>query len=232
MITIFRRPNKIHVDCFTWVTDLPKLYPILLAGQRIPDFIKNIPTTVKTPTGPSRGTMKTCPGVNDLFKSGIIIQAWSDIYLNWANPNNLYAEPEGAAESHSSLQWNNVSSFKDLFHFKLNSPWKFKEKSGVSFLMTNTYWHHTNTPYFVPNGVVEYKYQYTTNVNTWVNKNSFPKEVTIPAGKELCQLIPFSEKEIVLHQHEISTNEFLKLKTVFFNFNAQYLKRKKILGSK
>jgi len=107
MITILRNPTKIHIDCFTWVTDLVKLYPILHAEQRLPGFFKKIPTTVKTPSGPNRGTLKTCPGVNDLFKQGLIIQAWSDIYLNWTSPN-VYWEPQNSAESHSPLQWNNA----------------------------------------------------------------------------------------------------------------------------
>lgn len=231
MITIFRRPSKIHIDCFTWVHDLPKLYPILHAKDRLPPFYKKVPTTIKTPSGPHRGTVKTCPGISDLYKNGLIIQAWSDIYLNWNSPNT-YWEPKTAAESHSSLQWNNASELKEFYHFKLNSPWKFKEKTGVKFLMTNAFWHETQTPYFVPNGFLEFKYQNTTNVNTFVNRNTFPKETTIQAGTELCQIIPLSDKEIVLHQHEISQEEYLKMQVVFYSFNAQYLKVKKLLGGK
>jgi hypothetical protein len=231
MFTILRNPTKIHLDCFTWVTDLVKLYPILPAEQRLPGFFKKIPTTIKTPSGPHRGTLKTCPGVNDLFKQGLIIQAWSDIYLNWTSPN-VYWEPQNSAESHSSLQWNNSSEFQEYYHFKLNSPWKFKEKTGAKFLMTNAHWHKNNSPYFVPNGVLEFKYQHTTNVNTWVNRNTFPKDTTISAGTELCQVIPLSDKQIVLHQHEISVDEYLKMQVVFYSFGAQYLKRRKILGGK
>jgi hypothetical protein len=231
MITIFRRPSKIHIDCFTWMHDLPKLYPVLQASECIPHFFKNIPSTVKTPTGPSRGTLRTCPGANDLFRSGIILQAWSDIYLNWKSPN-VFWEPQGSAESHSSLQWNNSKELKDFYHFKLNSPWKFKEKTGVKFLMTNCFWHETTAPYFVVNGMLEFKYQNTTNVNTWVNRNQFPNETTITAGTPLAQIIPCSEKDIVLHQHQISMDEYLKMQVVFYSFNAQYLKRRKILGGK
>lgn len=231
MITIFRKSSKLHIDCFTWVTNLPKLYPVLHASERVPSFYKKVPTTVKTPSGPHRGTIKTCPGVSDLYKNGIILQAWSDIYLNWTTPN-VYWEPKNSAESHNSLQWNNASELKNFYHFKLNSPWKFKEKSGAKFLMTNVFWHDTSSPYFVPNGLLEFKYQYTTNVNTFVNINTFPKETTITAGRELCQIIPLSDKEIVLHQHEISVDEYLKMQVVFFSFNAQYLKVKKLLSEK
>jgi hypothetical protein len=65
-----------------------------------------------------------------------------------------------------------------------------------------------------------------------VNRNTFPKDTTISAGTELCQVIPLSDKQIVLHQHEISVDEYLKMQVVFYSFGAQYLKRRKILGGK
>lgn len=235
MFTIFRRPGKIHVDCFTYLPNLTKLFPVLYAHERIPVWHKTLPPTIKTPSGPMRGTMKTCPGVSDLFKKGMILQSWSDVYLDWSKPgaSGLYWEPNDIGESHVSAQWNNSKAFEDYIHFKFLSPWKFVEKTEVKWLMLDTFWLDPNVKYVVPTGMLEYKYQHTTNVNMWIPKNAFPKNLTIPAGKELTQIIPLSDKDVVLHQHEIEESEYIrKYIGIQHTFAASYYKKKKLLESK
>lgn len=235
MFSIFRRPGKIHVDCFTYMPTLTDLFPVLLAEERIPSWHKGLSAVCKSPSGPMKGTMKTCPGVNDLFRTGIILQSWCDMYINWENPGNsgMYWEPQDKGESHHPLQWGDTPQFKNYFHFKFLSPWKFVEKTGIKWIMMNTFWHDTSQRYIVPAGMVEYKYQHTTNVNMFIPKASFPKNLTINAGKEISHIIPLSEKDIVLHQHEISETEYIrKYMGIPFSFTSQYYKKKKILQAK
>jgi len=225
MFTIFRRPSKIYVDCFTDLEELPKFFPIQHASERLPTFWKNLPTTVPH-MGPNRGTMKTCPGVSSLYRTGFIIQNWHDIWVSVDN-NTLTWQPEPTAESHNPHQWGDA--FKNHYHLKMVSPWRIKEKTGVKFMFTNTLWHDEEFKPKVLNGIVEYKYQHTSSVNMLVPKNMFPKSQLIPAGKELVHVVPLSDKDVVIKMHVVDATELKKLQNWVFTFNGHYFKRKKLL---
>lgn len=225
MFTFFFKKSKITLDCFTYIPEIEKLFPIIPAEERIPSFWKNIPTTVKH-MGPMRGTMKTCPGVSTLFKSGFIVQSWSDIWIGIEN-NALRWLPEEMGEAHNPKQWGDA--LKGFNHIKLVSPWRIKEKTGVNFLYTNCFWHDDQFKPVVVNGVVEYKYQHTTSVNMLIPKKMFPAELTIPAGKELAQVIPLSESDVNIKLHTVTPLEYERLNAYNFAMNGQYFKRKKML---
>jgi hypothetical protein len=123
MFSIFKKPSKIYVDCFTEIEDLPILFPVLNAADRLPTYWKNLATTCPH-EGVQRGTMKTCPGVSDLYRTGMILQTWCDTHIDTGN-NKLEWMPPGAGESHDPKQWGD--SFKNHYHLKLISPWRFKE---------------------------------------------------------------------------------------------------------
>lgn len=229
MFSFFIKKSKIHLDCFTPLNELPLLFPLVPAAERTPATWKNLPTTVVY-GGPKRGTMKTCPGVGSVYRSGFIIPAWSDIYINTTN-NEVKWFPQQYGENHNPKQWG-TEYLKDHNHIKLVSPWKIREKTGVQFLFTNAFWWDDQFKPFVPNGIVEYKYQHTTSVNMLFPKNMFPKELTIPAGKELAHVIPLTDKEVVLKMHQVSEEDYAKFDSFFFGFNGQYFRRKKLLQSK
>jgi hypothetical protein len=225
MFTFFNKKSKIVLDCFTFVPEIATLFPIIHAEDRIPPFWKNLPTVVKH-SGISRGTMRTCPGVSSLFRTGFILQNWSDCWISTEN-DKLTWFPENAGEQHNPKQWGEY--LKNYHHLKLVSPWRIQEKSGVNFLYTNCFWHDDNFKPFIVNGMVEYKYQSTTSVNMLIPKTMFPKDLTIPAGQELAHIIPMSEKDIEIKMHTISRTEYENLGSYTFSFNGQYFKRKKLL---
>lgn len=227
MFDFFLKKTKIHIDCFTHIEELSKIFPIVSSSELPPAWLKTVPTTVMWNTI-KRGTIRMCPGINDLFRSGFIIRSWRDIIIRAENGNPIWI-PNDVAESHQSIQWGD--SWQSHMHVKLRSPWKIKEKTGVSWLFTNVNYHDLEFKPVVVNGIVEFKYQNTTNINMLVPKNMFPNEVFIPAGKELCQVIPFSDKDIKIHLHEVDISEFEKITPPSFTFYGQYYKRKKILQS-
>ena len=228
MFTFFFKKTPIVLDCYTFIPELENLFPIIPAEERIPDFWKNVPTTVNH-MGISRGTMRTCPGVGELFRSGFILQNWIDYWISTDN-NNIQWAPEASAESHNSKQWGEY--LKKYYHLKLISPWRIKEKTGVQFLYTNCFWHDDEFKPFVVNGSVEYKYQTTTSVNLLVPKAMYPKDILIPAGKPLAQIVPMSEKDVKIKMHTVTREEYENTGTYQFSFNGQYFKRKKLLKSK
>lgn len=226
MFDIFRKKTTLHLDVFTPVAELIDLLPIKLAREVMPEWYKKLPATVNH-RGPERGTMKTCPGVVDLFKAGFVVPSWRDIYLE-INSGVVNTFPEQSAEMHPSIQWG--TGFPDYSHAKLISPWKIQEKTGVKFLWSNAFWFNNTDNYFVPSGVVEYKYQHTTNVNLLINKKRFPNKFTINAGEILAQVIPMTEQNVKLHFHAVSEEEYAtKFYTPQYTFVGQYFKRKKAL---
>ena len=229
MFSFFFKKSKIVLDCFTYVPEVELLFPILRAEERLPQFWKKLPPTVKH-NGPMRGTMKTCPGVGNLYRSGFIIQSWQEMWIGIENGVRWF--PEDCLETHSSKQWLD-SYLTGFYHVKLLSPWKIKEKTGVNFLYTNCFWHDDTFKPFVVNGVVDYKYQHTTSVNMLIPKTIFPKEVNIPLNKELAHVIPMSEKDIDIKMHTVTQEEFVKqVGTIPFTISGQYFKRKKLLKQK
>ena len=115
---------------------------------------------------------------------------------------------------------------------KLITPWRIKEKTGVNFMFTNTFWHNNTSTYTVPNGVVNYKYQTTASVNMVVNKNVFPNKFEIKAGEPLAHVIPMSDKQLKIKLHLVTVEEYAKLDFYQFTFAGNYYKRKKILQDK
>jgi len=224
MFSIFNKLSTITLDCFTPVPELPELFPIVNSGKMLPDWFKNLPATASY-RGINRGTMKLCPGVSDYYKAGFIIPAWRDfqIQMNSGIPNVF---PEGAADIHNPIQWGN--GLEGYGHIKLVTPWRIKEKTGVKFLFTNSFWQKHRHQYFVPNGMIEYKYQHTANVNMVVSKNVFPNDFTIEAGDPLVQCIPFSDKKIKIKMHVLDPVEFAGIDSYHFTFAGNYYKSKKI----
>ena len=91
--------------------------------------------------------------------------------------------------------------------------------------MTNTFWHDYKFLPFVVNGVLDFKYQPSLNVNAFIPKGEY--EYFIPAGKPLAHLIPLTEKNIEIKYHKVSKNEIISnFDTLFFTKTAIYQKRK------
>jgi hypothetical protein len=228
MFSIFKKSSTITLDCFTVLPELPELFPIVRAGEILPSWWKSLEPTANY-KGIDRGTMKMCPGVSDYFKAGFIIPSWRDfkIEINSGIPNVL---PEGSADIHNPVQWG--KALDGYGHVKLVSPWRIKEKSGVSFLFTNTFWHKHRHQCIVPNGVVNYKYQATTNVNILISKNAFPKEFVIDAGEPLVHCLPMSDQKLKIKMHVVSPEEYMQKDSYHFSFAGNYYKSKKILEGK
>ena len=228
MFNIFQKSSTITLDCFTVLPELPDLFPIVHSKEFIPQWWKKLSTTVKY-QGVDRGTMKTCPGVVDYFKSGFIIPAWRDfaIEINSGIPSVF---PDGSADIHNPIQWD--KGFEGYGHTKLVSPWRIKEKTGVNFLFTNTFWQKHLHHYVIPNGIVNYKYQSTTNVNMLIPKNSYPNKFVINAGDPLVQCIPLSDKNIKIKMHVVTPEEYVSKDSYHFAFSGNYYKIKKIMEAK
>jgi hypothetical protein len=213
------KKKEIVVDCFTYeplIHDACKISP---AKKFLPDWYKKLPTSFSKIVPNSLGieveqsTIRRCPGVNNLFGSGFMIPLWSDLKIKsteteWKHVFSF--EPDGTGiESHPKTQYGPV--FDLYFHLKIQSPWMFKEKTGVHFTWLQPTWNlvnHMQELVIVP-AVTEFKYQNATNINLFIPKND--NEIFIKAGTPLVHLIPLSEDQIIIKNHLVSRDEYVKI---------------------
>lgn len=221
MINFFIKRSKIVVDAFTANSDIFRMFPLMEAKDNPPSFYKNL-----QPESDKRN-MKYCAGLIDYYKSGFLIPNVVDIELRSNNREMLVNDSVKLfVESHPSHQHGNY--FKNHHHVKFNGSWYLREKTEVKFLMTNLFWHDYNFLPFVVNGVLDFKYQHGLNINTFMPKGTY--DYFIPAGKPLAQLIPLTEKEVVIKNHHISRGELLSnFDTFSFTKTAMYQKKKKFM---
>jgi hypothetical protein len=230
MDIIFKR-KKITVDCFTHSTTVYDYFPILPATNHFPSWW----TDLKKPTDliPNLN-LKTCQGLIGIYQTAFTMRAWSDLAIT-AGPisdpkfNMRFADGESVAVSHGADQWSAWLSDREWQHLKIISPWVIKSKSDTKFLMTDPMWNRTSLKdYTVLNGVLDFKYQVTSNINLMIPRHDLVyKEFLIPVGSPLVHLVPLTEKQVEFKSHLISKEEFERKNTRVVSFINNFKKNKK-----
>jgi hypothetical protein len=232
MFTFFHRRKKIVVDCFTSDQTAYHYAPIVRATKLFPDWWQNMPLSDPNSIDfIASANMKRCWGFVELYKRSIMLPLWSDYHFKiskdryeWSKPMQIPALQCGVQE-HNKLQYGN--SFDDYHHAKLISPWNFREKRGINFIMTGALWHMENYDFKIMPGILEFKCQSHTNVNIFLAKKQMPYVVFLSIAKPLVYLTPLSEDKIVIKNHLVSENEMMRLiPTMPFSGLAELLKIK------
>lgn len=211
MFSFFHRTPEIHLDCFTYMTHIYEMTPIVYAMNAVPEWWKKLDKSElsfdwKHFTSPRKTmTMKTCYGFLELYKRGVILENWCDLKIK-VEPNGFrYMFSDGQKpEEHSRHQIG--TGFKDFHQLKLSSPWIFKEKTGVKFHFNGTMWDLEDYNFRVVPGVVDFRLNGYTNVNIMIPK--IECEYSIPVGQSLAHIIPLSEKNLKIKNHLISRQEY------------------------
>ena len=119
---------------------------------------------------------------------------------------------------------------KKFEQFKIHSPWKFKENSGIDFLVVQALYNF-NTPesFIIAPGVLNFKYQHATSIHFFIKPNSQEQQTTIEfdAGQPMLHFTPVAEKKLEIRRHLLDQQEYNKLeyKKVFFTNNYNKLKK-------
>ena len=220
--------NQINIECITCHEELIDLVPITHGSKNFPTWFKKL----ITPTN-QQSNVKKCPGIIDLYKKSILINAWQDFSIDVNSvgqyqvncPNGLWGVDSHPIEVQATNAW------PGYLHLKLKSPWFIKEGSGVSWLMTQNVWGQNDPNEFViiP-GVVEFRANRTSNVHMLIKiPNQGNKHIDIKAGDPLVTLTPCSNKKINL---KTSLVDFEKLKNVAggyqFSVTDWYFRKRKM----
>lgn len=236
----WKKPKIIVLDAFVSVDAIKNLYPIDKTSNFYPQWWKTMaPTyTYQDQFGIElqAATMRHCSGLIDLYKRGVSIPLWTDLKVKtssdggwWCN----FVSGFGNAMAHDSRQLG--GNLENLIHIKLNSPWLIREKTGCQFLYHGHPWNNLSNlgDYFIPPGIVNFKYSNSTEINTF-----FPKKdtvISIDAGTPMAHLIPLTDNELSVKCHYVTDAEYRNLSlTAGYRSKSvgNYNNKKKILSSK
>lgn len=214
MFNFIIKKKKITVDCFTENYNAHKFFPIQDSNKILPEWWKKLSSTYQEekPSGITvpRSTIKRCEGIISLYQKGFTLPMWSDVILESSN-NSLkweFADSKSTVANHGPQQM--TEEFSNYVHVKLISPWRFKETSGVRFTFVQPSWSQISFIFglHIPPGIVEFRDQYTTNVNAFMPRNI---KVSIPAGMPMAHFVPCTDKDVKLKLHLLDQNEMEKL---------------------
>jgi hypothetical protein len=229
--------GKVVVDAFVNDPGINSYFPISESIKHAPQWWKNLPKenhflSERNVIYPA-STMKRCVGFVEMYRTSFTIPLWADISISTNDKGDwaFFSNYKGVyINSHDRSQYG--ESFNDYVHLKLNSPWLLKEKSGINFLAQSPMWNNINlwnTVHIVP-GFFEFKYQNSTNVNLFVNRIN--QNIQLLANTPIMQLVPLTEKKVVIKCHSVDENEYINIHKDSghnFMFTKRILRVKKIL---
>jgi hypothetical protein len=172
-------------------------------------------------TGP---TMKSCPGVLDLFNRAFLVKSPCDIVLTTDSNGAFYYDIADTSminiDTHEKNQF--LQPGNDLFKNKMCIKFMLKVRlktSGFGYLLT-TPTYHSDLGFTVPVGCVEGNYadnQYL-NIITFLDlpKDNETKTLTIRKGDVLAYLVPFEKCRLAF-----SKDNFI-LKRLYSGFSSKF----------
>lgn len=221
--------KKLVVDCFTHDSTAYELYPVDKSIKFVPDWWRNMPKEYEVRGLFPASTMKRCPAIIESYKHGIILPLWSDLAIKTNGGTDWeikFSNPHTAMEPHDSKQWDAYANPSDFMHVKLMSPWAFRTKDEVAFMLTKPMWSFPpDNSLVITSGILNFNHQHSTHVNMLIPLKKAPSYV-INAGQPMTQLIPLTERQIEIKRHLISYEEFQsKHMNVFsHSFTKSYMK--------
>lgn len=237
MFNFLMSRTKVVVDAFTYHSTAYNMAPISKGSNHFPDWWKDLPAR-RTPAALEQydiklSTLKRCNGLIDLYKNSLIIPLWSDLALanTETDENLLFTFADSISEIQRHERWQYEPALNNYKHGKIIVPWMLKERTGINFTFIGSLWNLINITdrLHIPPGIANYRYQHAVNVNFFV-EGSTPFKVLIPAGTGLVHLIPNTDKEVVVKNHQIDHSEYQKIyeKTgLMYKFSGNYTAMKK-----
>jgi hypothetical protein len=236
MFDIIIKPSTVHVDCFTSLHVAYNYAKIDYATNFYPEWWKKLPKEsyghAPKPWIPFP-TMKTCQGFISLYQNALIIPMWTETIIQTTENNidvsfaeNWFSQPHAYFQREGFL--------KNYHHTKILSPWLFKCKKDIGWSFQKPMYNFENPLDFILfDGVVDFKYQNTTNINLGIRKTN--KTTIIGFRQPLVLLTPHTEKRLVIKNHFVSKEEYEEMSSFSggtSTFINKYLSNKKIIKEK
>lgn len=217
MLFIFKR-KPINLDLFTcrqMIYDAAKPKP---APQFLPDWWKELKSSLplKNSLFPI-ATMRRCMGFVDYYKHGFIIPMWSDFVCRTGPIGHPFFEATCSdntthVSQHPEMLRGSHLPDTHYCHIKLSNPWAAKCKEDVYWMWEQPTWgyNNPNRSILLP-GTIEFKYQYSMNVNIMFARDAQPYDHKLMFQQPLVHVTPLSERPFKLHHHMVAREEYDRL---------------------
>lgn len=169
-------------------------------------------------------TAKVCPAINYYINNGIKFSAWCNIRVR-INPDGTTEHLRGTEDfgpgpllgQHSPDQYKYIYQ-QNKTAFKLNNPWILKCNQDLKFLFTESHYStnilRENNLIIAP-GLIDYKYQFATNIHMIADVKKEPYEIIIPYGTPLVTIFPLTEKPIDFSCELVTQEKYNQIHTHF-----------------
>jgi hypothetical protein len=208
MTFFFFKQKPLEVIAYT---DKPLIYenfPIINSSKMLPDYYKKMPSRKKV-NNPHPidnqinyfSTIKRCYGVNQFNLTGFTVPLWSDysIVINGdvVNAKGAGCQPQKlTADFHDEQQV--LGAIDDVHVLKLKSPWVLNCKEDTKFMYMQNFYQLHSPLWYVPPGIVNYKYQNGTHIFFLIKKGLPNQEIFLNAGMALTKIVPLTERPVNL----------------------------------
>lgn len=212
MIFFFKK-KKLVVDAF--VSELNShifnYSPIDYSNKFFPDWMRTMPKgDFDFNTMSVNQSIKTCRGIVDSYKHGIIIPMWSDLAIKVQDNNCSCSFSDRSSGIEFTPEYIRGSFYPQHFNIKIVSVWLLRSEKGIYFNFAPAFWNSPKPPSFtLTPGTVEFYHQHNTSMQLLIPFDSGNQ--VIPFGKPMVQITPFSEREVDLRRHMITENEWTSM---------------------
>jgi hypothetical protein len=209
----FFKKSKIYIDAFLSekYTAAFESAPIKYSHHFYPEWWKKLPThEFDYDLMATKTNVKNCLGIIDYYKNGVTLPMWTDFALFSDNGCDWKSQ---FSDTVSELVWHTNeqrTGFRDDYqHFKFTNPWFIKGPKDVRFNFLPDFYNLNRRDFEITPGTIDYYYQHSTNINLLVPTG--PMKIFIKFGTPLVNIIPLSEKELVLTNHLVTEAEHNKI---------------------
>jgi len=209
---IFLKKTKpIVLEAYAPVGELIDYFPMIKAKDFPPSWFPSLPKPHET------HTVRNCPGLKDLLSSGFIFQSWGefDITINTdgkadvVSPVAFYDMPP---TSQHSISAEAPGAWPGYTNLKFHNPWHLYCAEPIKWLMVQPTWHQADPLRWAPvTGAAEFRYQHPCHINTVWRIYDIPYTTKIKSGEPLLQIIPITERPVIL-KLDVMTDEIYKKK--------------------
>jgi hypothetical protein len=213
----FTRKKRLVVDCFTYNKAAYEVFKIDYAKKFIPDWWKKLPVALPRenhPTDMTQTTMKGCPGFIDYYRTGIIIPLWTDALIEVGPIGSTFlrvafADQTTDAKQHPEEQRGDFLPDKEYCQIKFDSPWLFKTKEQINWIMMKPFWNYKNpTEFIAATGCLNFHYQHSTNINIFIPRKPQTNIINLTAGIPMAHIIPQTDRKIELRHHLLDKYQY------------------------
>lgn len=217
----FKKKEKpLKLIFYTFRPDVYKYYKIEKTSKFMPKWLNTILknkdwTIAEYKRGEAQiRTMRTCYGFLNIMKAGWTIPLWTDLKVEVGMEGErdhefLFADNTTTAVEHGPEQRGDFMPIEKYAHMKINSPWIVTCNEPVQFYFAPSIWLQEDpTSVLFPEGIVDYYYQNSTNINMMFVRKNYISTVDFKAGQPMTQIIPLTERPIDMELKLVSKREF------------------------